>query len=350
MVFSDFGLKNLRLSSVKGLDLKGLWRISATAIIDTYQKNIKKEEKMKSQIKSNRTKVLVFVSLIAIVLIGAVGATSVAAKSAIPGDALYSLKTTVEQTQLSFSKDAAYRTQLKIKIAEERLEEISKLVQEGRYLEIKQTVLAFESAINGALFELEDVSKSDPVRAADLASEITASLSRYAEVLTVLAASVPEVIQAEVNRALDSALLAGSLDMHSDDYDDDYDDVNSNDDDYDDDMNSNDDDDDNMNSNDDDYDDDMNSNDDDDDNMNSNDDDYDDDMNSNDDDYDDDMNSNDDDDDDDMNSNDDDDDNMNSNDDDYDDDDDRDDNDNDNYNDDNDDDDDDDDNEDNEDD
>jgi len=340
MVFSDFGLKNLRLSSVKGLDLKGLWRISATAIIDTYQKNIKKEEKMKSQIKSNRTKVLVFVSLIAIVLIGAVGATSVAAKSAIPGDALYSLKTTVEQTQLSFSKDAAYRTQLKIKIAEERLEEISKLVQEGRYLEIKQTVLAFESVINGALFELEDVSKSDPVRAADLASEITASLSRYAEVLTVLAASVPEVIQAEVNRALDSALLAGSLDMHSDDYDDDYDDVNSNDDDYDDDMNSNDDD----------YDDDMNSNDDDDDNMNSNDDDYDDDMNSNDDDYDDDMNSNDDDDDDDMNSNDDDDDNMNSNDDDDDDDDDRDDNDNDNYNDDNDDDDDDDDNEDNEDD
>ncbi len=284
---------------------------------------------MKSQIKSNRTKVLVFVSLIAIVLIGAVGATSVAAKSAIPGDALYSLKTTVEQTQLSFSKDAAYRTQLKIKIAEERLEEISKLVQEGRYLEIKQTVLAFESVINGALFELEDVSKSDPVRAADLASEITASLSRYAEVLTVLAASVPEVIQAEVNRALDSALLAGSLDMHSDDDDDDYDDVNSNDDDYDDDMNSNDDDDDNMNSNDDDYDDDMNSNDDD---------------------YDDDMNSNDDDDDDDMNSNDDDDDNMNSNDDDDDDDDDRDDNDNDNYNDDNDDDDDDDDNEDNEDD
>ena len=273
---------------------------------------------MKSQIKSNRTKVLVFVSLIAIVLIGAMGATSVAAKSAIPGDALYSLKTTVEQTQLSFSKDAAYRTQLKIRIAEERLEEISKLVQEGRYLEIKQTVLAFESAINGALFELNDVSKSDPVRAAELASEITASLSRYAQVLTVLAASVPEVIQAEVNRALDSALLAGSLDMHSDD--DDYDDMNSNDDDYDD-MNSNDDDyDDDMNSNDDDYDDDMNSNDDDyDDDMNSNDDDYDDDMNSNDDDYDDDMNSNDDDYDDDHN-------------DDHDDDDDRDDNDNDDFN------------------
>ena len=260
---------------------------------------------MNSQNKSNRMKVLVFVSLIAVLLLGSIGATSVAAKSAIPGDALYSLKTTVEQTQLKLSKDAANRAQLKISFAEERLEEISKLVEEGRYLEIQETVLAFESAINGALFELESVTKTDPTRAAELATEITAALSKYAVVLTNLASSVPEVIQAEVNRALDSALLAGSLDMSSDDND--NDDMNSNDDD--DDMNSNDDDDDDMNSNDDDdYDDDMNSNDDDDDDMNSNDDD-DDDMNSNDDDDDDDMNSNDDDDDydDDMNSNDDDD-------------------------------------------
>jgi hypothetical protein len=212
---------------------------------------------------------------------------------------------------LELSKDAANRAQLKISFAEERLEEISKLVEEARYLEIQETVLAFESAINGALFELEAVTKTDPTRAAQLATEITAALSKYAVVLTSLASSVPEVIQAEVNRALDSALLAGSLDMSSDDND--NDDMNSNDDDdYDDDMNSNDD-----------YDDDMNSNDDDDDmNSNDDDDDYDDDMNSNDDDddYDDDMNSNDDDDDydDDMNSNDDDD--SNSNDDDYDDD------------------------------
>lgn len=252
---------------------------------------------MNLQNKSNRMKILVFVSLIAVLLLGSIGATSVAAKSAIPGDALYSLKTIVEQTQLKLSKDAANRAQLKISFAEERLEEISKLVEEGRYLEIQETVLAFESAINGALFELESVTKTDPTRAAQLATDITAALSKYAVVLTSLASSVPEIIQAEVNRALDSALLAGSLDMSSDDND--NDDMNSNDDDEDD-MNSNDDDDD-MNSNDnedDDYDDDMNSNDDDDydDDMNSNDDD-DDDSNSNDDDYDDDSNDNDDDDD-----------------------------------------------------
>ena len=253
---------------------------------------------MKSQTKSKRIKALIFIILIALVLVGSIGATSVAAKSAIPGDALYSLKTTFEQTQLMLSKDAANRAQLKIVFAEERLEEISKLVKEGRYLEIKQTVLDFESAINGALFEVEAVTKSDPVQAAQLASAITASLTKYAEVLTGLAASVPEVIQAEVNRALESALLAGSLDMSSDDNSNDND-MNSNDNDTnsnDDDMNSNDDDDDDMNSNDND-DDDMNSYDDDDDDMNGNND-NDDDSNSNDDDSnsnDDDSNSNDDD-------------------------------------------------------
>ena len=253
---------------------------------------------MKSQTKSKRIKALIFIILIALVLVGSIGATSVAAKSAIPGDALYSLKTTFEQTQLMLSKDAANRAQLKIVFAEERLEEISKLVKEGRYLEIKQTVLDFETAINGALFEVEAVTKSDPVQAAQLASAITASLTKYAEVLTGLAASVPEVIQAEVNRALESALLAGSLDMSSDDNSNDND-MNSNDNDTnsnDDDMNSNDDDDDDMNSNDND-DDDMNSYDDDDDDMNGNND-NDDDSNSNDDDSnsnDDDSNSNDDD-------------------------------------------------------
>ena len=258
---------------------------------------------MNSHNKTNRLKITIFVSLMAVLLLGSIGATSVAAQSAIPGDALYALKTTVEKTQLRLSSDAANRAQLKINFAEERLEEIGKLVEEGRFLEIQETVLAFESSINGALIELEEVTKSDPATAAQLATEITAALSKYAEVLTNMASSVPEVVQSEVNRALESALLAGSLDISSDDNEnDDFDDdMNSNNDN--DDMNSNDDDDDDMNSNDDYDDDDMNSNDDDDDDMNSNDDDYNDDMNSNDDDYNDDMNSNDDDDDDDMNSN-----------------------------------------------
>jgi len=92
---------------------------------------------MNSLNKGLRIKGIVFVLLIAVLLIGGIGATSVAAKSAIPGDALYTLKMTVEKTQLKLSKEASTRAQLKISFAEERLQEIQKLVEEGKYLEIQ---------------------------------------------------------------------------------------------------------------------------------------------------------------------------------------------------------------------
>ncbi len=46
---------------------------------------------MNSHNKTNRLKITIFVSLMAVLLLGSIGATSVAAQSAIPGDALYAL-------------------------------------------------------------------------------------------------------------------------------------------------------------------------------------------------------------------------------------------------------------------
>ena len=89
------------------------------------------------------------------------------------------------------------------------------LVKEGRNREIKNAVFSFEASINSALIELETVGKGDPARAAELAKEITSALTRYAQTLSVLAASAPDSIKDDVNRALDSTQLAGSLDMSS---------------------------------------------------------------------------------------------------------------------------------------
>ena len=44
-----------------------------------------------------------------ILVTAGIGVTSAAAKSAIPGDALYQLKTTVEQTRLTLARDAGDR-------------------------------------------------------------------------------------------------------------------------------------------------------------------------------------------------------------------------------------------------
>ncbi len=201
---------------------------------------------MKLFIKNNKVRTIVYITLVAVFLAGAVGITRVAASTALPGDTLYVLKTSLEQTQYNLSQDAGDRAQLKIEFAETRLGEINELVSQGRYTEIEDTVFSFESAINGALIELETVAKSDPTRASALNIEISNALSKYAQVLTTLAATVPGAVQLEVNRALESTLLADSIDLYDDDMsseDDDMtgDDMSGDDSSYEDDMSGNDD-------------------------------------------------------------------------------------------------------------
>ncbi len=160
-------------------------------------------------------KVVGLILTVLILVVGGIGATSAAAKAAIPGDALYSLKTGVEQARLSLASDAGDRAELKIRFADRRLEEIAALIREGRHAEVSQSVLAFELDLNSAILELGSLSKEDPARAGRIASEITASLTRYATILSGLAASAPESVRPDVLRALDTTRIVGGLDLSS---------------------------------------------------------------------------------------------------------------------------------------
>lgn len=157
----------------------------------------------------------IIIVLIALFFFGGVSITGVAAQSAIPGDALYSVKTSIEQTRLTLANDASDRAMMHLGFAEERLEEIGLLIKEGRNREIKNAVLSFESSMNSALIELATVSKGDPIRAAELSKEITSALTRYAQTLSTLAANAPDSIKFDVIRAFDSTQLAGSVDISS---------------------------------------------------------------------------------------------------------------------------------------
>ncbi len=147
-----------------------------------------------------------------LVILG-VTVTASAARSAIPGDALYSLKISMEETRLSLAQDAGDRAQMKLAFAEDRLNEIGALIAEGRYREVSSAIFSFEKNINEALLEVEIVASVDPARAAQIALDITAALSRYAHILSDMAAAAPDVVQQDVLRALDSALVASSLDI-----------------------------------------------------------------------------------------------------------------------------------------
>ena len=156
---------------------------------------------------------ITLIVLSAVILVAGLNVTRVAAQASIPGDALYSVKTLIEQSRLSLARDAGERASMKLIFAEERLKEISALIEEGRFFEIGSTVLAFEEDINAAIIELETLAEIDPAKASEIAAEIASALTKYAQELSRLLSGVPESVRAEILRAIDSAELAEGIQL-----------------------------------------------------------------------------------------------------------------------------------------
>jgi hypothetical protein len=139
---------------------------------------------------------------ILVLLFGSVGMTAFAAQSALPGDALYSVKTRLEETRLGITSNAALQVEMHHSYAERRLGEIEKLIAEGRFADTGKAAQEFQIHINKALVSLSDVSTKDPETAARLALQITNLLSRYTKALSNMASSIPEPTRQELEKAM----------------------------------------------------------------------------------------------------------------------------------------------------
>jgi hypothetical protein len=137
-------------------------------------------------------------------LFGGSAITAMAAQSALPGDALYPVKMTIEQTRLSLARSAAVRAQLQLEFAERRLAEIEGLIAEGRYQQVSVATLEYEAYIKNALAELDLVAEVDPPQATELMLQITQSLARYARTLTAMMSNVPEQVRSEMMRSIET--------------------------------------------------------------------------------------------------------------------------------------------------
>lgn len=148
--------------------------------------------------------------LVAVFLFGGAGITAYAAQSALPGDALYGVKTGVEQTRVSLAGDAADRAQLSLAFAERRLDEIARLIANGRYSDIAQAVEEYEQYVQQAIAELGTVAAGDATRAQELTAQVAVLLKRYAETLTGMIGALPDTARGEVERAIQVSNEAGS--------------------------------------------------------------------------------------------------------------------------------------------
>ena len=142
-------------------------------------------------------------AIVVVVLLGATVATGYAAQAALPGSPLHSVKTGLERVRLTLSADAAGDARLNLQFAEKRLEELDGLIEAGRFSELAEVAQAFEAHIQAAIAGLGAVAQSDPAEAQDLAAAVTEALSRYASLLSELAASVPTEAQAALLSALE---------------------------------------------------------------------------------------------------------------------------------------------------
>jgi hypothetical protein len=155
---------------------------------------------------------VIFVAVAFLFVFGGSALTVLASQNALPGDRLYAIKTSVEQTRTSLSRDAGDRAELYIDFAGRRLMEIEQLIAEGRFNNVGSTTLEFEMHIQNALLEIDAVSARDPERAAILLQQITQTLLRYSNALSIMMDDVPDSVRSEMMRALRAARSAGGID------------------------------------------------------------------------------------------------------------------------------------------
>lgn len=150
------------------------------------------------------------VVIVMALLFGSAGMTAYAAQSALPGDTLYGVKTSLEQTRISMARDASVRADLYLEFAENRLEEISRLIADKRYKDISAATIHFERYADQAIAELDVVAQGDPQQAAVLTGRISEALSRYSRTLTSMLNSVPEDVRVQMQQVIEAAQPQGT--------------------------------------------------------------------------------------------------------------------------------------------
>ena len=121
------------------------------------------------------------------------GGVSFAAEGALPGDALYAVKTKVnESVKVALATDTEARANVQMELAERRIEEAATLASENRLDAETQTALAaaFETHASNATREVATIDEDDSSAAAEITSRFETRLAAHEEVLALVSADV----------------------------------------------------------------------------------------------------------------------------------------------------------------
>lgn len=140
--------------------------------------------------------------MICVFLFGGVMFTAYAAQTALPGDSLYQVKTSLERTRTKLNPNAQSRMDTYLNFAENRIEEIRQLIQDGRFSDISQAALGYTDSIQQALENLQTIAQNDPQQAVLLSAQLTNRLQDYARSLYGFLSQLPASEQLDVERMI----------------------------------------------------------------------------------------------------------------------------------------------------
>ena len=124
------------------------------------------------------------------------------AQGALPGGRLYPLKIGVEGLHHALTLDPAERCSLHLEFARERIDEITRLLAEGRGDELSGALAAFEGEMLAASWAAGHPAQETSTGAASLRASLEAEARRHDEVLRGLLALAPEEARAGLEHAL----------------------------------------------------------------------------------------------------------------------------------------------------
>jgi len=143
--------------------------------------------------------------LLVIFLVVGTGSVALAARGALPGQSLYSVKLAQERLRLALSFTQAGDARLHAEFAQERLVEVQELVLERRYELLDETLARYEQEVAQAVFLTREVAEDDASQALALADQMDENLTRQVVLLSLLSERVPQETEAEISHALELA-------------------------------------------------------------------------------------------------------------------------------------------------
>jgi hypothetical protein len=143
-------------------------------------------------------------ALLLISLCGLTGTAQVAAAAdgALPGDALYPIKTSTEGIRLALSADPVDQVQLRLNFAQARVSEAQKLSSQKQYEHMQTAITGYQLQVAEATKTLGRLAVRDPQRAAPTAVQAIDVFSGAQAVLIQLSVEVPVAQRQMVTSAL----------------------------------------------------------------------------------------------------------------------------------------------------